>query len=398
MNNKLFRILMLFISVCVASVTTLLAVSFGLSNSGLETRNEELNEENKDLNDEVQELNKVVDKLQDTIDNLDEHAAIATYVVDGAVWRIQIVQKDKEFELPVIEETDTQVYNGWKIDGAGESMTKCAITDDTEFVLDMVNKDWVKVNWFGLNNFNASNIWTDGTDYYYSEGNIHFKKDPVNNAWEQVTWSGLTEFSGRHVWNYNGKTYYSDATTTGEGNKNYVLNTANNTWLTTGWSEFLVGDFIFVIDGVCYYNDMTSPFTGEYTFDGETWEKISAGNIIGGSVWTDGTDYYACNTTPGRYGGNLIWNRNTGKWETISWKGVVANAANSRMYGSNVWTDGTNLYYSSNVANAVIDIKNLTLSEKTWIGGPSSLYGENIWTDGENIYYSKGTEQYVFAK
>ena len=211
MNNKIFRIILMFLAVCISSVSTLIAVSFSLSNVTLGTENEDLNEENDNLNEEVKELHKVVGDLQDTMDNLDEHAAVATYKIDGEVWRIQIVQKNKEFELPVVDETDTQVYNGWKVNGTGDAVQTTSISEHTEFELDMLDKDWVKVNWVGLNDFDASNIWTDGTDYYYSEGNMHFKKDQATKSWEQVTWSGLTDFEGKNVWNYNGETYYSIA-------------------------------------------------------------------------------------------------------------------------------------------------------------------------------------------
>ena len=84
MNNKLFRILILFISVCVASVTTLLAVSFGLSNSGLSNKNNELDEENKDLNNEVGELTGALGDLQNTI-NMNPNSVIASYEVDGQI-------------------------------------------------------------------------------------------------------------------------------------------------------------------------------------------------------------------------------------------------------------------------------------------------------------------------
>jgi len=52
MNNKLFRILILFISICIASISTLLAFNFGLSNSGLMNKNNDLNNEKEDLSDE----------------------------------------------------------------------------------------------------------------------------------------------------------------------------------------------------------------------------------------------------------------------------------------------------------------------------------------------------------
>ncbi len=56
MNNKLFQISMLFVSACVASVSTLFAVSFSLSNGGLTNKNNELTNDNENLDTEVGEL------------------------------------------------------------------------------------------------------------------------------------------------------------------------------------------------------------------------------------------------------------------------------------------------------------------------------------------------------
>ena len=397
MNNKLFRILVLFISVCITAVTTLLAVSFGLSNSGLTVRNEELNDENKDLNDEVQELNKVVGDLQDTMDNLDEHAAVATYKVDGAVWRIQIVQKNKEFELPELEDTATQEFQGWQKNGEGDPVNTASINDHTEFVASMVNKDWVKVNWYGLNNFDGNNVWTDGTDYYYSAGNIHFKKDPATNAWNQVTWSGLTEFDGKNVWNYNGKIYYSTATfdyaaggvITGN---NYVLNTDSNTWVKLNWSEGIFGEGVFIMDGVCYFGYANTPYPAK-KFNGTTWEDSEIANVLSNSVWTDGVNYY-CNKPSAE--GSRIYDRNTETWDKITWQ--IEGSSSRVINGEYVWTDGTNMYYSSYSESAVIDTQNHVANKQTWVGAPDHLEGLYIWTDGENIYYSDGAEQYVFVK
>ena len=84
MNNKIFRFLMLFVSICVASISTLFAVSFGLSNINLTTKNNEITEENEDLNNEVDELTGALDDLQNTI-NVDPSSAVVSYEVDGKI-------------------------------------------------------------------------------------------------------------------------------------------------------------------------------------------------------------------------------------------------------------------------------------------------------------------------
>ncbi len=414
MNNKIFRIIMLFVTICVTAISTMLALSFGVSNITLKTNNDELGEENDNLteendnlNQEVDELNKVVGDLQDTMDNLDEHAAVATYKIDGEVWRIQIVQKNKEFELPVVDETATQVYNGWKVNGAGDAVQTTSISEHTEFELDMLDKDWVKVNWVGLNDFDALNIWTDGTDYYYSKGNMHFKKDQATKSWNQVTWKGLTDFNGQYVWNYNGETYYSKGTASTGANgitrteHHYVLDLANQTWKETSWTSYgpMEGDDVFIVDGVCYAGEYSAPYyRGDcIKFNGETWEVVDGWlEPFASSVWTDGTNYYY--NSVARH--NEILDRNTNEWDTLVWADTDGVLMNAEKYfdGSRVWTDGTKMYYSEGSRQNVLDTVNHCFIEKTWIGMPDVLDGRRIWTDGNNIYYSYGTEQYVFAK
>ncbi|MBO5229707.1 MAG: hypothetical protein J6B20_02850, partial [Clostridia bacterium] len=137
MNNKIFRIILMFLAVCISSISTLFAVSFGLSNLSLGNENQDLTQENEDLNEEVEDLNQIVSDFENMVNNLDEHAAIVTYELDGLIWRIQIVQKNKEFNLPEIAETDEQLFSGWKLNGEGEVLTTALVEADTKFTAEM---------------------------------------------------------------------------------------------------------------------------------------------------------------------------------------------------------------------------------------------------------------------
>ena len=66
-------------------------------------------------------------------------------------------------------------------------------------------------------------------------------------------------------------------------------------------------------------------------------------------------------------------------------------------YGSNTWTDGTDIYQSNGSSQWVLDQSNLTWSDKTW-NGYTSIIGAGVWTDGTNIYYSNNANQYVLDK
>ena len=65
--------------------------------------------------------------------------------------------------------------------------------------------------------------------------------------------------------------------------------------------------------------------------------------------------------------------------------------------GQDVWTDGTDVYYSSGINQYVYDKETFTWSEKTW-NGITNFDGRYVWTDGEKYYYSNGSEQYQLDK
>ena len=75
-------------------------------------------------------------------------------------------------------------------------------------------------------------------------------------------------------------------------------------------------------------------------------------------------------------------------WTEKTWSGLTD------FEGSNIWTDGNNIYYSSSTNQYVLDIATSTWNTKTW-NGLTSFDGNNIWTDGNNIYHSSGTTHYV---
>ena len=93
-------------------------------------------------------------------------------------------------------------------------------------------------------------------------------------------------------------------------------------------------------------------------------------------IWTDGTNlYYSCNND------QLVLNGD--RWERKTWKGV------QRIWGSSIWTDGKNIYYG---CSHVLDGD--TWVSKTW-NGCTNFQGSYIWTDGKNIYCSARTAHYV---
>ncbi len=170
------------------------------------------------------------------------------------------------------------------------------------------------------------NVWTDGTDIYYSSDSTQYVKE--NGKWVPKTWAGLTSFNGEHVWTDGTNIYYS------LNDAQYILNKDTSTWEPTTWMG--------------------------YSTPG------------GGSIWTDGVDIYCS-------GYSAQYVLNDGRWVTKTWSGM------SSFYGRGVWSDGTNIYYSYGTTHKVLN--GSTWEDKEWVG-PSILYAEKIWMYGDDIYHN----------
>ena len=62
--------------------------------------------------------------------------------------------------------------------------------------------------WNGLTSFRAEYVWTDGTNYYYSDGSMQYILN--GDTWEPKTWNGLTNFYGHFIWTDGTSYYYSN--------------------------------------------------------------------------------------------------------------------------------------------------------------------------------------------
>lgn len=128
-----------------------------------------------------------------------------------------------------------------------------------------------------------------------------------------------------------------------------------------------------------------------YRFTGSEWteEPFPAGHY-GGSLWSDGEHIYSSEENS-----HYVLNEETGEWEEKIWNGFTAFCP-SVGAGNDIWTDGTNIYYSCiNGGNFqyVLNKETDTWEEKTW--NIDIQTGSCIWTDGTNIYYSCGSNQYI---
>ena len=226
---------------------------------------------------------------------------------------------------------------------------------------------WESMTWTGLTNFDGDRIWTDGTDIYCSDYSTQKKLN--GTSWESITWTGKTSFSGQYVWTDGTDVYYDSG---------YKLN--GTTWeriYRYGISPLFYGKYIWTDGTNIYYSENDLQFKlNKNVWEPITWTGLTSLN--GTYIWTDETNIYYSN-------GSSQYKLNGTAWETMSWTGFT------NIYGSSVWTDGTDIYYSS-------DSNQYKLNGTTWTSvswtGLTSFDGSNIWSDGENIYYSYDSTQY----
>jgi len=127
----------------------------------------------------------------------------------------------------------------------------------------------------------------------------------------------------------------------------------------------------------CDTTDYPKNFSNNSKWQVKTWKGSTP--TFGTHIWSDGTNIYYSHTD-----GQYVLNGDT--WEAKSWNGFTPTS------GSYIWTDGTNIYYSN--TNGQYVLNGDTWEAKTW-NGSKPVYGEHIWSDGTNIYYSHTNGQYV---
>ena len=252
-----------------------------------------------------------------------------------------------DFSSPTIKRGDTWVPKKWNMP-EGMDYPTGIWTDGTniycsshmtmggfegQFVLN--GDTWEPKVWNGLTEFPSYYIWTDGVNIYYSY-NDSFKSAPVGNyvlngdTWEPKIWNNEPMYwNASDLWTDGTNIYLSCSWGV------YVLN--GDTWEPKTWSGNINMHPAYIwSDGVNIYHSSVL----HYVLNGDTWEPKTFANSLetyfdGQNIWTDGVNVY--------YGtGDECYVLNGDTWEPKVWKG--ANAG-----GSGVWTDGTNIYYKNYV-------------------------------------------------
>lgn len=217
------------------------------------------------------------------------------------------------------------------------------------------------------NAFFGNNVWTDGTDIYYSHYDS-YKLDKSTMTWSQVTISSLTSMMGVNIWHDGDNTYYNECSDP----DCYV-------WL---WDK----------DNKRF--NVTDRVKQDYAVQGpDVWHA-------GGNV------YFSSNTgTAEDPEHNLVWDRSTSKWVINTWNFSVPLQSPYGLIGRNIWHDYNGNTYTGDWDNSgnFVRLYKLNLSTSTWnetsIDGHQDVQGIDIWTDYDgNMQYSNGLKQYTLDR
>ena len=121
----------------------------------------------------------------------------------------------------------------------------------------------------GLDSFFGSDVWTDGTSFFYSFGSKQYKLSGWN--WEAITWEGLNDnMDGDMIWTDGENMYYSIT------NKQFKLNTETLTVEPVTWTG--ISDELYGLCGADVWTDGTNLYFSELDFDGEIYQYVRVKN------------------------------------------------------------------------------------------------------------------------
>ena len=171
--------------------------------------------------------------------------------------------------------------------------------DSQQYKLNKSNNTWEIVAWTGLTSFNGNYVWSDGDNIYYShnssysvflddspEGN--YKLNTSTNTWQAIPWNGFDELDATCIWIDNENCYFS------YGEEQYILNKETQSWDALTWNNLTPSDrgFIWSNGNLTFYSQGSNQYI---LAKGNTWTKTNWLNNDypnGKQVWSDGSNYY----------------------------------------------------------------------------------------------------------
>ena len=199
----------------------------------------------------------------------------------------------------------------------------------------------------------AKNIWTDGTNTYYSSGSsVQYVLNKQTKSWEVKNWTNIP-YDGCNVWHDGEHIYYSG------GNIQYEFNRSTGDWEEKTWNVM--------------------PNQG-----------VGVEGLVGEYIWTDGRDIYCSNVTTVDNEtvyyhyildrANDTWSPKTWNYGSIPSQGLIAT---NNFTGYNIWNHNGNTYYSHNDDQYKLDV-----ATSTWNPFPMRyLYGNSVEFEGHDVFH-----------
>ncbi|MBR4418771.1 MAG: InlB B-repeat-containing protein, partial [Clostridia bacterium] len=355
------------------------------------------------LNNRINELQATVSYYESYISQLENaEKAVATYEVDGTVWKIEILNKGTVIDLATLTSTEAKIFNGWKIDGQDELLGETyTLNTNTKFVADITYKHTVKFmvddqvydNQYVVENESAiiptAPVKADYEFVGWSLNGVDIVENIDTTKVEQnMTYQAI--FSKIHTVTF----MVDDQVVATQKVRNGKCANASEVMIETdgelsGWQNN--GVDVNISDYQIFADTLFSAKIIYTTWTEMTWNGLTS--FFGEYVWTDGVSTYYSKGSE-----QYILDRETNTWSLFEWEGF------SDFYGSYVWTDGENIYYSMNSEQYILDRSLHKWISYTWNNGPvysngnSRLRGDYIWTDGVDTYLLDGSVVYVLEK
>lgn len=263
---------------------------------------------------------------------------------------------------------------------------------------DKASQTWLSVEWFlpgsdTAASFYGSNIFAwDGDVYLTNSGNVYkLPAGYTGNTWQSVTVNlgDLTSIPG-----------------------------VSDLWIGNDGGLFYT-TYTRPISGEAYLSayEISKGSDGSLTLTAKKWYESSDAQsgtevmeMYGNKLWADmsGNIYDADGCRQMKYGSLIISSSGFGVVEGYYLAPADTFAAEPGKRET-IWSDGTNVYYVKTTQSGTMFNPTYTYTyykfdetSKAWVkvtlgGNPPITYGSYVWTDGTNLYYSGGTTHYKLA-
>ncbi len=318
-----------------------------------------------------------------------------TFMIDDAEYDHQIVVENGYATLPAVPEKDEYDFVGWSLNGVDVvEISYFQINSNNTFTaIFTFRPDFYSVSFNGdMTTLTGSDIWIANGDAYYSSNAEHYKFVYETMTWEEITWTMLNygdvyNFGASDVWT-DGVDYYVN------GYKldfdNYTVDGSSLVSLPTGFSASNVWT-----DGISTYYSSGSR---QYVFDTELkkWSKISFNgdttNLDGEYIFNDGVNTYCI------YSAFYTYMYKFDK-STLTWEEVDSVYGRTDLIGISFKNINNKLYYLRGGEFCFVDVENNELIELPYtISISSGVLIDYIWGVNDTLFFSSYSGNFVYKE